>query len=285
MTEPRSSVDSIRAEIPYLRTELEIVHVEYTSRILGQETLETRTVPVRNGRTAGEPPSLEREGFEIFTSPSRVARERLDELVAQKPLLEMRPVEFDYWDETIPLIQERSGARDVLPLHASAIRCSPAMMRKEMMTPAGWAHLDYDAEEAAVQLQETLEHSGREIEPFRRYVLYQGWRVLSDPPQDYPLAVCDARTVTTADIIPIDYHVSAEEGDDVTYRSQGSRYSDRHRWWYFPDVTIDEMIVFIGFDSARPDSPNTLHVAFEDTTAHDPVPRSSLETRYFALFD
>ena len=67
------------------------------------------------------------------------------------------------------------------------------------------------------------------------------------------------------DIVPIEYHVSADEGDDVTYRSQGSRYSDRHQWWYFPDVTIDEMIVFIGFDSARPDSPNTLHVAFEDT--------------------
>ena len=153
------------------------------------------------------------------------------------------------------------------------------------MTPAGWAHLDYDTDEAAVQLQETFERSGREIEPFSRYVLYQGWRVLSDPPQDYPLAVCDARTVATADIIPIDYHVSADEGDDVTYRSQGSRYSDRHRWWYFPDVTIDEMIVFIGFDSARPDAPNTLHVAFEDTTARDPVPRSSVETRYFALFD
>ena len=191
MTEPRSSADGIRAEIPYLRSELEIVHVEYTSRILGQETLESRPVQVRNGRTAGEPPSLEREGFEILTSPSRIASERLDELVAKKPLLEMRRVEFDYWDETIPLIQERSGARDVLPLHASTVRCSPAANREEMMTPAGWAHLDYDTEEAAVQLQETLERSEREIEPFSRYVLYQGWRVLSDPPQDYPLAVCD----------------------------------------------------------------------------------------------
>jgi hypothetical protein len=28
-----------------------------------------------------------------------------------------------------------------------------------------------------------------------------------------------------------------------------------------------------------------LHVAFEDTTVHDPVPRASVETRYFALFD
>ena len=124
MSATRTSVDSISAEIPYLRRELEIVHVEYTARILGGETLEAHTMPVRNGRTATEPPSLEREGFELFTSPSRVVRERLDELVAQKPLLQMRPIEFDYWDETIPLIQQRTGARDVLPLHASTVRYS-----------------------------------------------------------------------------------------------------------------------------------------------------------------
>ncbi len=284
MSATRTSVDSISAEIPYLRRELEIVHVEYTARILGGETLEAHTMPVRNGRTATEPPSLEREGFELFTSPSRVVRERLDELVAQKPLLQMRPIEFDYWDETIPLIQQRTGARDVLPLHASTVRYSSRANRSEMMTPAGWAHLDYETDETAEQLQQTLGQSGRDIEPFSRYVLYQAWRALSDPPQDYPLAVCDARTVSIADIVPIDYHLSTDEGD-VTYRSQGSHYSDHHEWWYFPDLTIDEMIVFVGSDSTRPYEPNTLHVAFEDTTVHDPVPRSSLETRYFALFD
>ena len=284
MSELRSAVDSISAEIPYLRSELEAVRVEYTSRILDEQTIEPRTVQVRNGRTAAEPPSLEREGFEVSTWPSRVASERLDELAAQKPLLEMRQVEFDYWDETIPLIQKLSAARDVLPLHASTVRFSAKAMQQERMTPAGWAHLDYDTDEAAVQLQETLELSEREIRPFSRYVLYQGWRVLSDPPQDYPLAICDARTVATADMIPLEYHLSSDEGD-VTYRSRGSRYSDRHEWWYYPDVTIDEMIVFIGFDSERPDTASTLHVAFEDTTVQHPVPRSSVETRYFALFD
>src|SRR5690606_19402408 len=119
---------------------------------------------------------------------------------------------------------------------------------------------------------------------FSRYVLYQSWRPLSPPPQDFPLAVCDARTVSTSDIVPIEYHLRTEK-EEVTYRTQGSRYSERHRWWWFPDMTPDEMIVFIGFDSAHPDDPATLHVAFEDTSATDPVPRSSMESRFFALFD
>jgi hypothetical protein len=258
--------------------------VEFTSRILDEKTIERRTVQIRNSRTAAERPTLEREGFEVSTWPSRVARERLDELAAQRPLLQMRQVEFDYWEETIPLVQKLSGARDVLPLHAAAVRFSSKANKQEMMTPAGWAHLDYDTDEAAVQLEETLELSEREIQPFSRYVLYQSWRVLSDPPQDYPLAICDARTVAPADMVPLEYHLSSDESD-VTYRSRGSRYSDRHEWWYYPNVTIDEMIIFIGFDSAHPDTSSTLHVAFEDTTAQNPLPRSSIETRYFALFD
>jgi hypothetical protein len=280
----RSPAKTIAAEIPYLRSDLRSVQVEYESRILDDRTIERRAMRVRDGRTAAVPPSLEREGLELVSWPSPIARERLDELVAQKPLLTMRPIEFDYWAETIPVIRARSGARDVLPLHASTVRYSEKANRDGMMTPAGWAHLDYDADEAAVQLRETLDHDEHEIAPFSRYVLYQTWRVLSDPPQDFPLAICDSRTVTSAEIVPLEYHVGTD-GSDVTFRSQGSRYSDRHEWWYFPDLTVDDLLVFVGFDSARPDVPSSLHVSFEDPTVHDPVPRASIETRFFGLFD
>src|SRR3954449_7455057 len=89
--------NSIGAEIPYLRSELESVQVEFEDRILDDRTVERRAMPVKNGRTATVPPSLEREGLELVSWPSPVARERLDELVAPKPLLTMRQVEFDYW--------------------------------------------------------------------------------------------------------------------------------------------------------------------------------------------
>ncbi len=276
--------NSIDAEIPYLRSELEIVQVEYEDRILDDRTVEHRPMHVKNGRTATEPPSLEREGLELVSWPSSVVRDRLDELVAPKPLLEMRPVEHDYWAETIPVIQARSGARDVVPLHASTVRYSPQANRDGMMTPAGWAHLDYDGEEAAVQLRETLERLDHEVAPFSRFVLYQTWRVLTDPPQDFPLAICDWRTVTSDDIVPLVYHVGTD-GSDVTYRSQGSRYSERHDWWSFPDLTVDELVLFVGFDSARGSRPASLHVSFEDPTVRDPVPRASIESRFFGLFE
>jgi hypothetical protein len=276
--------ETISAEIPYIRSELTSVQVEFESRVLDERTVEHRPMAIRNGRAAGTPPTLAREGLELVSWPSPIARDRLDELVAQKPLLTMRPIEFDYWAETIPVIRERTGARDVLPLHASTVRFSDRARRDGMMTQAGWAHLDYDFDEAAVQLRETLDRCEGEVAPFSRYVLYQTWRVLTDPPQDFPLAICDWRTVTNADIVPLVYHVGTD-GSDVTYRSQASRHSDRHQWWYFPDLTVDDLLLFVGFDSAHPDTPSSLHVSFEDPTVQDPVPRASIETRFFGLFD
>jgi len=284
MVEPTDSARGVDAEVPYIRGELDKVFVEFTARILDERTVEHRRMRVRNGRAPGQRPTLEREGFELVTWPSRVVRERLDEMMAEKSVLEMRKVQRDYWDDTIPLIRELSGASEVLPVHASTVRFSAKAGRKKAMTPAGWAHLDYDPDEAAVQLRETFELNGVEPRPCRRYVLYQGWRALTPPPQDFPLAICDGRTVEAADIVPIEYHMKTEDRD-VTYWSRGSRFNPRHQWWYFPDMTLDEMIVFKGFDSANAASTNTLHTAFADETALNPTPRASIESRYFAIFD
>jgi hypothetical protein len=285
MSVVESSARSVTAQVPYIRSDLDRVFVEFTARILGPDRVEQKTVEILNGRAAAQPPSLEREGFQLITWPSRVVRERVDELKAEKPVLKMPQAHIDYWDETIPLIQNLSGADEVLPVHASGVRFSArADKMKTHMTPAGWAHLDYDPDEAAVQLRETFEFNGREPRAYRRYVLYQGWRAITPPPQDFPLALCSGRTVAAEDIVPIDYHLNSA-GRDVMVRSRGARFSPRHQWWYFPDMTLDEMLVFKGFDSDSPNEVQTLHTAFDDPTAQGATPRASVETRYFALYD
>jgi hypothetical protein len=273
---------SIEAMVPYLRSDLTFLHVEFEKRELGEEMLERHRLEIRNGR-AEPKPSLEVEGLTIATFPSKVIRERMAEITAVVPMFEKPQVFRDYGQEMLPLIQKLTGAREVIAMQSSGVRYSPRAGKKRM-TPAVWAHIDYDKDEIEVQLKDTLDYYGKPVKPFSRYVLCQGWRPLSAPPQDFPLALCDGRTVRTEDIIPMDYHMIS--GDkEVTYRTRGARYSPRHKWWYFPDMTPDEMIVFKGYDSANPDGMRTLHVAFEDTTAVDPVPRSSVESRYFALFD
>ena len=87
----RSPAETITAEIPYLRSELQSVQVEYESRILDDRTVERRAMPVRDGRTAAVPPSLAREGLELVSWPSPIARERLDELVAAEAAADHAP--------------------------------------------------------------------------------------------------------------------------------------------------------------------------------------------------
>jgi len=272
------------AKLPYLRGDLDLLHVEFTARILGDELFDKRTTRFRNGRSEGQAPSLHREGFELVDHPSATIRDRLDELMAPPGLLTQSDALRAYWAETIPLISRLSGAREVLPLHASTVRYSPALQNDKAMTPAGWPHVDYDTRESEVQLRETLELNKASPAPFSRFVMYQCWQVLSPPPQDFPLAMCDGRTVSTDDIVPIEYHMKTPERD-VVYQSSGARFSPRHDWWYFPDMTPQELLVFIGFDSALGDDFKTLHVAIADETHERPVPRISLETRYFALFE
>ncbi|MCB2062019.1 MAG: hypothetical protein KDE25_00905 [Novosphingobium sp.] len=274
----------LTASLPYLRGDLDGLHVEFTARILGDELFDRRPTRIRNGRADGQVPSIDQEGFQLIAHPSATVRDRLGELLEPNGLLNQSDALRAYWAETIPLISRLSGARDVLPLHASTVRYSAALRNDKAMTPAGWPHVDYDTQESQVQLAETLELNQFEPAPYSRYVMYQCWHVLSPPPQDFPLAMCDGRTVSVADIVPIDYHMKTPERD-VTYQSSGARYSPRHDWWYFPDMTQQELLVFIGFDSALGDGFKTLHVAIEDETQAKPVPRISLETRYFALFD
>jgi hypothetical protein len=275
---------SLTARVPYLRSDLEHLHVEFTEREKVALELEPRTIEVRNGRIAGQQPSLDEQGFALVRHRCPVVEERLDDFLEGGTPPPASPLQQAYNDQTIPLIRQISGAREVFPALEFVMRYSSVLGKPGEMTPAVWAHFDYDAAETRVQLEESLEKLGREPAPFSRYVLLQGWRAITPPPQDLPLAMCDGRTVRTGDIVPIDYH-QVRNGRDLTYKSSGARFSPEHVWWYFPDMTREEMLVFKGFDSALGDSFKTLHVAIADETRPDPVPRVSIESRYFALYD
>ena len=275
---------AITAKIPYLRRDLERLRVDFTARNLGEDLLDRRAETVRNGRIGRGGPSLDREGFELIQHLCPVVDDRWDQLLSDYDAVNGSPMRLAYMDETIPVIRELSGARDVFSADSSTIRYSAVLQNKNAMTPAMWAHFDFDSGETERQLNDILPTIGFEPEPYSRFVLYQAWRSLSPPPQDFPLAMCDGRTVKPGDMVPIEYHMKTPERD-VIYQSSGARFSPRHDWWYFPDMTPQELLVFIGFDSALGDDFKTLHVAIADETQARPVPRISLETRYFALFE
>ena len=92
------------------------------------------------------------------------------------------------------------------------------------------------------------------------------WRNASATPvRSKPLAVCDVRSVPQ-EALGTYFLV---EGGDKSPRRMGQNlklhYSPGHAWWYYPQMTKDEALVFYTYDGREPESPRfTLHSAFDE---------------------
>ena len=104
---------------------------------------------------------------------------------------------------------------------------------------------------------------------------------------DYPLAFCDARTVHRAQLIPL--RVETYGGVETQFDAFGlvkTMGADHNRWYVFPEMQPDEVVVFRSFDSECVASGQpfwTPHSAFRDPHSQG-VARSSIEMRAICLF-
>ena len=128
-----------------------------------------------------------------------------------------------------------------------------------------------------------------EIVQADRVMMLQFWRNIGDPRPDYPLALCDARTVPRAHLYPF---VVPEYGglrlEFETFGVHAPTEPESHHWYTFPDLQHDELIAFRTYDSncAKEDRPFwTPHSAFRDPHAGSGAPlRESVEMRVLCVF-
>jgi hypothetical protein len=154
-------------------------------------------------------------------------------------------------------------------------------------------HIDYAPEGAAQVAADVYTEHFPDGPGYSRAVATSTWRAFSPPPQDWPLAVCDFRSVAPedglpnslyfVDAIPADPFGSVEGLRKVTSGSE-FYFNPAHEWWYFPDMTRDEVLFFKFHDSDHSRAWRVPHSAFLDRTASATVPRHSIEFRTFAFF-
>jgi hypothetical protein len=111
-------------------------------------------------------------------------------------------------------------------------------------------------------------------------VIVNAWRSIGHSPlRNFPLAVCDNRTVRQTDLIPCKLPLTGGKLE-ITY----SLHNASHKWYWFPNMTKEEVLLFKTFDSERPHE-CTLHSAFELLDGHgDATMRASCEVRLLCLF-
>lgn len=128
-----------------------------------------------------------------------------------------------------------------------------------------------------------------DVERASRLVILQFWRNLGPAKMDFPLAFCDARTVTPAHGRPVPVSDYAGSGIDFNALAVlAPTDTDRYRWYAFPELRPDETVAFRTYDTDLVDRGETWftpHSAFRDPDIERGEPaRSSIELRAICLF-
>lgn len=239
---------------------------------------EPHVMAIENMRGFAEPPTLAQEGVTLvrhqsavrdFDDPDEIARVYLPELER--------------------LLRNLTGAAQVVMLPKAVPRYSarsPRYRDGENSRPALFAHIDRTPATAPGL---GVDHFGAKavtLKPSQRLAGFNLWRALSGPPQDAPLAVCDARTVAANDLVAADGVYDYGPEPWTTSEAYILRFNPKHRWLYFRDMQPDDLMIFRAYNWGPRFTTGVPHSAFEDPTCPPDAPaRVSIEVRAFAVFD
>lgn len=249
--------------------------INYPSEAGGRTEIDTgvadeRSVMVRNARMAGEPFSLDCQGFTLVEHVSRVGDYYDDEQITSIHTL-----------EAAALVKRATNAREAVVFdHTRRSDDVGLKITRRVRDPSRTVHNDYTPASAQQRLRDFLGARANGMIQ-RRFAIVNVWRSMSGPILRSPLALCDARSVSSADLIVTERRAKDRIGE--TYRIV---FNERQRWYYYPQMQVDEVILLKTFDSAADGRARFApHSAFVDSgTPRGASPRESIETRAFALF-
>jgi len=235
-------------------------------------------VTIANGRPFVDDFGLDRSGFTLLNHRSAVAdfgdRSELDRV---------------YVPEACDLVGQATGADEVVSL-GWAIRRADTGHLDGAQPPASDVHVDMHPGRADARTSAAAPRA----EPYRRAIMTSLWRAFSPPPQDWPLGLLDYRSVDDAEGEPnlllfVDALPDPSNVPDIVdpdSQPAGSIFVHRpaHRWWYFPDLTAGEALLFKLHDTDRGVAWRVPHTAFEAPNAALANPRESVELRTIAFF-
>ncbi|KAK7894638.1 hypothetical protein LTR67_005377 [Exophiala xenobiotica] len=221
----------------------------------------------------------------------------------------MTTVERDYFPQLEAYVKERTGA-DIVFCHMPRLRQSNKDPKRTDIQPvAGDVHVDITVDTARQHTDRWLNEHGMGDMKYSRVLFLSNWRVLSDPPHDYPLGLCDPDTLSDQDGVH-SYLIATPELPSAPYppvpppEGRGEKlvdsrqlakehrligtgwafhYKPTYRWVYYADMTKDELLSFKLADTDQSAAWRVPHTAFLDDCS-GANPRHSLEVRTYCIF-
>ncbi|SKA20607.1 hypothetical protein SAMN02745126_04128 [Enhydrobacter aerosaccus] len=227
---------------------------------------ETRRVSIHDARPIADKVSLDANGFALVSHRSAV-RDFFDDD-------EVRKV---YYPEVERLLKEATGADRVFIFDHTTRRRVPGAQDRGggPRQPVQRVHIDHTARSGPQRVRDLLPEEADELLKGRVQVV-NVWRPIRGPLLDSPLAVCDATTVRSDELVPSDLVYPHRVGETYSVT-----YNPAHRWYYVPQMRTGEALLLKCSDtSTQVPARFTPHTAFVDPTAPaDAPPRESIEVR------
>ena len=186
-----------------------------------------------------------------------------------------------YYNETEELVKRTSGAKRVVVFDHTLRSADQATREaKQISGPVRNAHNDYTDWSGPQRVRDLLPNEAEELLK-HRFAIVQTWRPINKPVQREPLAIADARSIGTKELV-----ASARIYPDRVGETCHMTFNPDHVWYYFPNMQRNEAIVFKTFESEKDGRARwTAHCAFDDPTSPpDAPPRESIEMRTLAFF-
>ena len=238
-----------------------------------RENIRMHLVPVEvylnNMRTAGHPFTLDRHAVTLVREPSK-----LKDYSSTQEVIEQA-----YYPECSALVKKLTGATHVA-CFGFAVRGGPDNSPAGKRQPVMNAHIDYTVDTAgAVAERIAPDHIKGTRYGFKAINV---WRPIA-PVECNPLAVVDGSSVVREDLRLC--RLNASRSGMADSYGWNMAYSPAQRWYYAPDMTPDEALVFILIDSVPSGVQFGGHTSFNDPNSKpNAKPRQSIEVRTIAYF-
>jgi hypothetical protein len=233
----------------------------------------SHVMQIRNGRDNLGEFSMDRQGFVLRHDPDSVLADFYDE----------NAVESRYYEKVAELIQRETGAAEVI-VFDHTYRSSRALAPGEpdANQPVLNVHSDYTNESGPGRARAVAGDSQQQAIDEERYWIVNVWRPITGPVEQKPLALCDVRSMHGDDFVAADIKFPTGRNGQV----MAIKHRDSHRWFYFPAMTVDEVLIFKSFDPRESGARRYgAHSSVDepDMTGDERI-RESIEIRAVAIF-
>ncbi len=204
---------------------------------------------------------------------------------------------FDQWDDDaavaemfypdiVEFLKKTQGAKRIL-VFDHTIRSRNNESKKltqetgtSQRAPVMLVHCDYTAESGPLRVQQLMGDEAQDLLS-RRVAFFNVWKPIRRVVEEHPLAMCDVTSSPPEDFFKLHLRYRDRNGENYVMR-----HSPTHKWWYFPKMTPDQVILLKTFDSATDGRARFVgHSAFHDPTSPEDAPfRESVEIRTIAFF-